>query len=303
MNHSGRLQKIEGKLSLGFGQAQVVHNFWDEPIDVSGRAQTHHIELSLLPSSVEARASFVDHWGPDRFEPIGEVFFLPADHLVHAKSNCRHQNSIICSLNPEAVNDWFDKQLAWTDLRLRTALNIPNGEIRRLLLRMGEEIRAPGFASEAMVELLAAQTIIELYRFVSGVEEGRISGGLSPWCLRLIDERLEDDYVPPSLKELAELCHLSVRHLTRAFRASRGRSIGSHIAERRLDHARRLLATGRSVKAVAYDTGFSAPSNFTAAFVKATGETPRQYRLRASGRSAGALPLGGKLLPLKKEVH
>lgn len=290
MNHSSRLQKIEGKLSLGFGQAQVVHNFWDEAIDVSGRGHSHHIELTLLPSSVEARASFVDHWGPNRFEPIGEVFFLPADLLVRAKSNCRHQNSIICSLDPESVNEWFDQQLAWTDLRLQTALNIPSVEIRRLMSRMGEEIRNPGFASETMVELLAAQAVIELSRQLSGIEEGRVSGGLSPWCLRLIDERLAGEYAPPSLTELATLCNLSVRHLTRSFRVSRGRSIGSFIAEHRLDHAKRLLASGRSVKAVAYDTGFSAPSNFTAAFVKATGETPRQYRLRASGSAARALP-------------
>ena len=36
----------------------------------------------------------------------------------------------------------------------------------------------------------------------------------------------------PSLAELAELCALSVRQLTRGFRASRGCSLGEHIAQR-----------------------------------------------------------------------
>jgi transcriptional regulator GlxA family with amidase domain len=35
------------------------------------------------------------------------------------------------------------------------------------------------------------------------------------------------------------------------------------------------------VKTVAFATGFTAPSNFAAAFRRATGETPRQYRQRA----------------------
>ncbi len=116
-----------------------------------------------------------------------------------------------------------------------------------------------------------------------GLEEKQVAGGLPGWRLRLIDQRLHDEPMPPSLAELAELCRLSVRQLSRAFRASRGQSIGSYIAERRLDHARRMLTAGMSVKAVAYSTGFSAPSNFTAAFVRATGETPRQYRARTCG--------------------
>nr|NIQ00855.1 AraC family transcriptional regulator [Nitrospinaceae bacterium] len=79
-----------------------------------------------------------------------------------------------------------------------------------------------------------------------------------------------------------------VRQLTRAFRVSRGRSIGSYIAGHRVDHAKRLLASGMSVKAVAFETGFSASSNFTTAFVRETGETPRQYRLRvnATGKAS-----------------
>jgi AraC family transcriptional regulator len=71
-----------------------------------------------------------------------------------------------------------------------------------------------------------------------------------------------------------------VRQLTRGFRANRGRSIGDHVAQCRLDNAKRLLATNESVKSIAYSLGFASPSSFCFAFRRATGETPRQFRQR-----------------------
>lgn len=49
-----------------------------------------------------------------------------------------------------------------------------------------------------------------------------------------------------------------------------------------MDHAKQLLASGMGVKAVAQHIGFAAPTNFTAAFRRATGENPRQYLERLS---------------------
>jgi AraC family transcriptional regulator len=107
-----------------------------------------------------------------------------------------------------------------------------------------------------------------------------VTGGLAAWRLRLIDERLREIRAAPTLEELAKLCNLSVRQLTRGFRASRGRSIGEHVAQCRIENAKRLLATDESVKAIAYSLGFSSPSSFSFAFRRATGETPREFRQR-----------------------
>jgi AraC family transcriptional regulator len=132
---------------------------------------------------------------------------------------------------------------------------------------------------------MAAQVAIELSRHLAQIEERRQRAGLSSWCLKRIDERLEDGSGPPTLAELAALCNMSVRHLTRAFRLSRGQSVGTYIAEQRIDHAKRLLALGQRVKSVAHAAGFTAASNFAAAFLRATGETPRQYRQRMGRRA------------------
>ena len=277
----GNVKEIEAEMPLSLGRAQLVRESWNGPIDIYGTTPEHRLELALLPRTDSAMGCFPDQWGPNRFEPIGQMFLLPAQHRVHAKSECRQQNSIVCCFDPTSFAAWFDGELQWTDGRLQGSLDIVSPSIRSLLFRIGEELRTPGFASETMVELIAGQVAIELSRHLIGIEESK-TGGLSSWCLRLIEERLGDAGAPPTLTELARLCHLSVRHLTRAFRASRGRSIGSHITEHRMDRAKRSLASGMSVKSVAYASGFTCPSNFAAAFQRATGESPRQYRQRAS---------------------
>lgn len=284
-----KAQDSKAHCQIGPGKVWVEKKCWDGPIDVQGTGKSHHLQLSLLPNSINARGCFMDHWSPHRFEPFGQVFFLPAQQTVRAISDCRKQISIVCSFEPEVVEQWLEQDIDWEKCRLENALDVANTRIRSLLFQIGEELRTPSFAGEAMIELMVAQTSIELSRYLMGLEEETLMGGLPAWRLRLIEQRLAEDSIPPSLTELAELCRLSVRHLSRAFKVSRGRSIGSYIAEHRINHAKRLLASGMSVKAVAYQTGFSAPSNFSAAFLRATGESPKQFRLRVTGKPLRAV--------------
>lgn len=281
--------QIDAELPLAMGNVQIIRQSWLAPYDSSGVTPRHHLELSLLPRSDHARACYPEHWGPHRFEPIGEMFLLPAGELVHAKSDCQHQNSIVLQFDSSAVAQWIDFEPQWTDRRLQACLDIVSHDLRALLFRIGEEARAPGLASQAMIELMAAQTVIELARYIAGIDEEKAIGGLSPWRLRLIDERLMSETTPPSVTELAALCNISVRHLTRAFRVSRGRSIGNYVLEHRITHAKKLIESGMTIKSVAKAMDFTASSNFTAAFRRATGETPREYKQRVS-RSILLLP-------------
>lgn len=277
-----RETKVDAEMALRVGRVQLVRNVWRAPIDRQGTADDHHLELSLLPNTGEPQGCFPDLWGPRRFEPIGEIFLLPAAQMFHARSQCRQQHSLICRYDPHAVDEWFAGELRWTDSRLRGGLNIASRRVRALLSGMAEELRQPGFASSAMLDLMAAQAAIELSRHLLGMELRGATGGLASWQLRRIDERIAGDLLPPSLNELAQLCGISPRHLTRAFRVSRGCSIGEHLAAHRIDHSQRMLAAGSCVKAVAYTLGFTAPSNFAAAFCRATGESPRQYQQRSA---------------------
>jgi AraC family transcriptional regulator len=129
-----------------------------------------------------------------------------------------------------------------------------------------------------LLDLIAPQLAIELGRYCASVKQERSKTGLAAWRLRLIDERARELGKAPSLLELAEICNLSVRQLSRGFRISRGCSIGHYVEQTRIDNAKRLLIGGKSVKSVAYSMGFASPSSFSYAFRRTTGTSPAEYR-------------------------
>jgi AraC family transcriptional regulator len=274
---------IEAEIRVPLATAQLARFSVTEPTDrILHQEGTYWLDLCLTPRPPNTRACYRERWSPHRFERIGNVFLVPPGQTMQARTDGgTPQDSILCRLQPEAVGQWFEDRFEWTDRRLEASLDIGSGNIRSLLLRLAAEMRRPGFASQVLFELITAQLAIELARYCTSVEEGPATAGLAPWRLRLIEDRLKEVGEAPTLAELAGLCNLSVRQLTRAFRASRGRSIGDHVAQSRIDYAKQLLGTDQSVKAIAYSLGFASPSSFSFAFRRATGETPREFRQRA----------------------
>lgn len=275
---------VDAEIRVPVATTRLVRFHVSGPADNLLREEdAYWIDMCLTPRPQNARGRYLSRWAPHRFERIGSVFLLPPRETMHARSDGGPtQASVLCHLRPESLREWFDGDLEWTDRRLEAGLDVTDVNVRRLLLRLAEELRNPGFASAALVELIAAQLAIELGRYCVTIQEGGATGGLAPWRLRLIDERLREVREAPALSELAMLCSLSVRQLTRAFRASRGQSIGDYVAQCRIDNAKRLLTGDESVKAIAYSLGFASTSSFSFAFRCATGQTPREFRARSS---------------------
>ena len=262
--------------------AQLVQFHFDQPPDnVFHEDHRYRLDMCLTPRPRNARASYPERWGRERFESLGGVFMVPPGETLRARSDSTGlQSSLLCQIDPDAMQNWFETDLQWDERHLAAGLDIRNATVHGLMVRLAEEAKNPGFASEMLVELIAAQLGIELYRYQKGIEEFAKPGGLAPWRLRLIDERLNELPAMPTLTELADLIGLSVRQLTRGFRVSRGCSVGDHVAQSRVEMAKQMLATSQSVKAIAYTLGFSSPSSFCYAFRRATAETPGQYRQR-----------------------
>jgi AraC family transcriptional regulator len=249
--------------------------------------QEFWLDLAITPRPPDVRGCFEGHWSPHRFEPMGRVFMAPPGESLRIRAGSGIQTSIICMLPKDMFRRWFGQDLEWTDRRLEASLSVPSEEVQQLMLRLGQEARNPGFASQAYSESLAVQIAIELTRFYQALDRDTSTGGLAAWRLRMIEERLREVRSPPTLTELAELCGLSIRQLTRGFRASRECSIGDYIARTRMDNAKRLLGQGESIKSIAFSMGFGSPSGFCYAFRRATGSTPRQFRTQVTA-TAGA---------------
>lgn len=272
---------IDAELTGPGVTAQIVRYDIPGPTDALLRdADRYLINMCLTPRPLNARAGYRDRWGPHRFERLGDVFMVPPGEALAVRGEGGQQASVLCYLSSGHIDELLGQRLAWSDRQLATTLDITNARIRNLLFRLTEEVRHPGFASARMLESLSGELAVELGRFCLEVEDAPITGGLASWRLRLIDERLAASPAAPALEDLAALCNISVRQLTRGFRISRGCSIGEHIERRQMEAAKRLLVAGESVKAIAFTLGFASPSSFAYAFRRAVGTTPSTFRQR-----------------------
>lgn len=265
---------------LATATIKVVQSESSAEVDVIVRPEHFRIELCVVPRAPNARGCFPESWGAHRFVPLGDIVFTPPGHALHVRADGPAAGSaIICSFGGPYVERWLAR-LDWTDQRLEAALDISSISVRRLLRSLAEEARAAREDSAALMELLAGELAIELARYFAAVEDLPLRGGLAPWRLRLIDERLKVEGPPPELAELAAMCGLSVRQLTRGYRTSRGCTIGDTITHDRIETAKRMLRHDQSIQALALTLGFATTSSFAVAFRRATALTPRQFRQR-----------------------
>ncbi|WP_395398115.1 helix-turn-helix transcriptional regulator [Novosphingobium sp. BL-8A] len=275
---SGRSRAV-ADLSFSSAEVTMVHGNLGRGGEAQMGGDHAVLDLCVTPRPANARGSFA----PDRqpFAALGDIVFVPPGHPLQVRWDGQEpQHSIRCELRGRLARHRFGERMEWTPPRLFAALDIPSQTVRLLLRRLAEEARTPRRDSKLLVGSIATQLTIELCRHFEEIVEETVHGGLAPWRLRVIDERLERDAMPPSLEELAALCSLSVRQLTRGFLGSRGCTVGQYVHHHRLETVKRLLATQESIKQVADAVGFASTSSLAYAFRRATGLTPRQYQQR-----------------------
>jgi AraC family transcriptional regulator len=245
------------------------------------RDRVYWLDLCLTPRRPEAKARYCDLWAPTRFVELGSMIAIPPRKRLELRSAGGRHASLLCQIKEEVIDRWLPDTFSWTERRLETSLNMSNKTIQAMLLKLNHELRNPTIGSERLCEAVVAQLAIEIARLFVATSDVDAKGGLASWRLRLIDERIGKAGTPlPTVTELAELCKISPRQLSRAFRSSRGCSISEHLAQSRIQAAKRRLSSGGNIREVAGDLGFASQSSFTVAFHRATGMTPREYRSR-----------------------
>jgi AraC family transcriptional regulator len=282
---SGTVLHVDAEIVLPMARVQLVRLQALRAFEhVYQDARAHWIDLSLVNRAAEARASYRGHWSAHRFERLGALFMAPSGEALTMRSEGGDYASIVCRLNASATTEWLQERIEWTERRLEASLDIASTTIRGLLRKLAHEMRHPGLAAEPMMELLTGQIAIEIGRHFSSIDSPVATGGLASWRLKVIDERLAEAGKSPTVTELAALCSMSPRHLARAFRVSRGYSIGDHVMQMRIDAAKRLLTRDDSITSIAQQLGFSSPSAFSFAFKRGAGVSPNQFRTRALRR-------------------
>jgi AraC family transcriptional regulator len=209
-----------------------------------------------------------------------KVIFVPAGHSFHEWQQP--------TLLPRMIYLYFDPEKASLDLGPpgREALRTPRLYFEDAALwetahKLRRLIEAPELESPICLEALSVIVAHELARSALGpARPARVArGGLAAWQQRILTDYIEDNLAERiSLDELAKLVRLSPYHLCRAFKQSFGMPPHRYHTSRRVERAKILLARpGCSVTEIGLEVGFSETSSFSAAFRKATGQTPTAY--------------------------
>lgn len=268
---------VQGRIALDHAVIELHQYLFRQPQRAIFRSPRSFLDLALSPRPGNPRGGYVDAPGSTQ-KPLGDIIFIPAGHRLQTEWGAGHQQSICCGFDggrPDDVEGLF----ALTELD--ACLDIRSAFVREAMLRLAREIKAPGFGSDLLVGALWIEIAVELGRYLRRIREApqTAHGRLGIAQMRLIDELIDRPGILPGLAELAGHCGISTRHFSRLFRATTGTTLSGHAAARRIDRARLLLATPRpAIKEVAWQCGFETAAAFSAAFRRAVGVTPKEYR-------------------------
>jgi AraC family transcriptional regulator len=135
---------------------------------------------------------------------------------------------------------------------------------------------SPFFAEQAIYNVM--HYLLKNYNSFQ-LKENKITGGLSPFHIKLIRETIHENLSQKlTIEKLALMTDLSPFHFARMFKLSFGDSPSNYITKFRIDNVKHLLRKNLSLVDISLKTGFSQQSHMTQYFKKFTGLTPAAYR-------------------------
>jgi transcriptional regulator GlxA family with amidase domain len=202
------------------------------------------------------------------------VFLLAELGLVNGRrvathwSACRELAEDFPALEVDADSLYVEDGHVWTSAGVTTGIDMCLAMVERdlgskianrIAARLVLYARRPGYQSQ-FSPVLKAQA-----------KAGAPFGKLVDWMASNLQQPLD---VP----QLAERVAMSERSFYRKFTATMGETPARFVEVLRLDRVRQLLETGRSLKEIAAQTGFSGTPQLTRAFERRFGVTPQLFR-------------------------
>lgn len=266
---------IHGRITLPGVVMELHHYRFTERQSGVFSSSRSFLDLALSPRPGNARGGY-DGADGGRVQGLGDMLFVPAGSRLHTHWGEGEQMSICCGFDGPELGGG-----AISEDALQAGLDVRSPVLHDALRRIKTEMVQPGFCSELLVEAIWIQAFIELQRYLRRLDahEGVRGARLSRQQLSCITERIDKPGKPPCVAELAAACGLSTRHFFRQFRLATGRTLTSYVADRKIELAKLRLRQARTaIKLVAWECGFDSAAAFSAAFRRATGVTPRQFR-------------------------
>jgi AraC family transcriptional regulator len=281
----------ESLLCFQGGWVETRQYRWSAPVEATCQTtnRCYFLNLSLAGSQTAGSAKNLRAMHSHDAEPVGRIFMLPPGQIMQFSSPEGQSRSIRCMLDAKLFESFGADLPDWNadESSIQAALHIGSGQIEWVLRRMYRELDEPDFMTPSVIESLARQLTAEVIRTfnVRREDASHRAGGLPPWRMRLIRQRVWAEQPLPGVDELAGLCGMTVRHLGRAFRRETGQTIGKYIESAMIDRAKKMLSDGTAVAEVAKSLGYSTSGSFAAAFRRATGLLPREISATGGARS------------------
>ncbi len=261
---------------------------------------THLLKQRSLNFSVVLRGRWQATLGGERLACGGArpeaMFFALAEPDAWSKRAERGDHARM--VNVMATPDWLEGEgvgeidAGEAAIRALSRQHRAHGQWRPSprLIAMAEQVLArphySGVLQRLYLESRAIEMVAEALMTVAGETSGGASGALRPADdrrMRTVRELL--DVAPAealSLAAIAREAGVSVRTLQRQFQSVHGVGLFHYLRGRRLDRARDALEReGITVAQAAHGAGYASAANFTAAFSRRFGLSPKQVRARS----------------------
>lgn len=239
----------------------------------------HHIVLKLSRLAINGNYN-----GPDDYLPLGDVSVNPRGVPMYCSWEPGTHRTVSCMIDLEGLLEQWGEDWRWPDCDPAKFLAVESDAARAGLRQIAQELLSPGFASVATLEITLMFVTTQLLRHLRVMPqiERADERKLTPTQLETLRAMLMDTPGKvPSIKQLSEVFGLNSRQLAGAYRRTTGTTLRSFVANSRIERAKSLILDPRIlVKQVAFDSGFQGPAAFVAAFRKATGLTPLEFRGR-----------------------
>lgn len=286
-NNSELSCRIEQSVQFRQGYAEVREYRWPHNVEtaITMSKDLLVLNMALTPRPTQTRIASLEQPNPNQAVDAGRLMLIMPGSHFHLSAPSGQLRSLHCALKLSRIEEILGECPDWQEADSIIEQSGSCREIEWLLNRIYQEFRYVKLGTEAVTEAYANALSVELARCIKESKlagQKKFKGGLAPWRMKLLRERIQrEDIPPPALAELAELCSMTIRHLSRAFKDETGNTLGQFIQEVTIDRATCLLIeTNRPIAQIANELGFSSGASFSQAYQRSAGILPSRVRNR-----------------------
>jgi AraC family transcriptional regulator len=250
------------------------------PLDIPARAGIYSVTISMGSFSTQKKYASGVNLGSCRLIP-GSTHIYDAERGIQTQLHEPFEtvSLLIPAGSVQGIRSDYKNASAITANYLhRDYDEVMHG----LAIALVPALKRPQEAGTLFIEHIFAAMTAHLFNPISiqSLEPGVRLAMLAPWQVRRAKEMLVANLCSDvSLKELSEVCGLSLSYFARAFKNTVGVAPHRWLTEKRIENSKALMmSANNTLTEVALMSGFADQSHFTRIFSKVVGLSPGIWR-------------------------